>query len=245
VRALVPPLGAGLVLAVFGFVLGARNGWTLAALLFGGYTAYVTLGEMLLPIRQRMKTQGEGLWEAFQKAQARGRRRFGAYVVHAGALVVVMAIAVSSTGGRSKEVLLRQGESVSLGAYDLTFAGADRVTEPHRQSIRARLDIRRNGHEIGTLYPRMSYYESQREPIGTPAVHSSFSEDLYLSVHNVDPDAGTVALLVLVNPMVGWIWIATFVMALGGLLALLPARRAMAEARARLPAAAAGMEGAP
>jgi len=55
----------------------------------------------------------------------------------------------------------------------------------------------------------MNQYESQREPIGTPAVRTSLTEDLYLSIHNIDPGNRTVGLLVLVNPMVGWIWIAT------------------------------------
>ena len=53
---------------------------------------------------------------ALVEAERRGRRRFGAYVVHAGAVVVMVAIAVSSTQGISKEVMLRQGESTELGA---------------------------------------------------------------------------------------------------------------------------------
>ena len=243
-HALLPPLVAAAVLAILGFALGVRNGWTLAALFFGGFTAHVTVREMFLPIGQRMKAHGEGPVEAFRQAQARGRRRFGAYIVHTGALIVFIAIAVSSTNGVSKEIELKQGETTSLGAYTLTFAGADRVTEPHRESVRARIDVQRGGREIGTLYPRMTYYESQREPVGTPAVHTSIAEDLYLSVHNIDPAAGTVGLLILVNPMVGWIWIATAVMALGGLVALIPARRAPAVARAPV-AVPAGLEGTP
>ena len=71
----------------------------------------------------------------------------------------------------------------------------------------------------------MNQYAPQREPIGTPAVRTSLKEDLYLSVMNIDAEAGTLGLLAMVNPMVGWIWLATGVMALGGLMALVPARR--------------------
>ena len=62
--------------------------------------------------------------------------------------------------------------------------------------------------------------------MSTPAVRTTLTEDLYLSVHNIDPRSGTVGLLALVNPMVAWIWLATAVMALGGLVALLPPLRA-------------------
>ena len=241
--ALLPPLvGAG-ALAAVGLALGVRNVWTLLALLFGGFTAQVTLSEMFLPVRQRMRTRGEGLAEAFRQAQTRGRRRFGAYVVHAGAVVVIAAIAVSSTMGSSKEIQLNQGQTTTLGAYQLTFVGAEQVSEPHRESVRARVEISKNGRSLGTLYPRMSTYENQREPIGSPAVHTSLTEDLYLSIHNIDGAAGTVGLLVLVNPMVCWIWIATAIMALGGLVALVPPLRGATAAAPAPGASAIAMEG--
>jgi cytochrome c-type biogenesis protein CcmF len=173
-----------------------------------------------------MRSHGESPLAAFLQAQARGGRRFGAYVAHAGAVLIIAAIAVSSTMGSSKEVQLNRGESAMLGRYQVTFAGAEELSEPHRQSIRARMEISRNGRDLGMLYPRMNYYENQREPVGSPAVYTGLAEDLYLSIHNIDPQAGTVGLLVLINPMVCWIWVATAIMALGGLIALVPAFRA-------------------
>lgn len=244
--ALLPPLIGAAVLAAAGLALGVRSPWTLVALFFGGFTAQVTLSEILLPVRQRMRSHGEGVLDAFLEAQRRGRRRLGAYIVHAGAMIVIVAIGVSSTMGTSKEIQLREGETTTVGAYTLTFVKAEAISEPHRQSARAQMDISRNGRSLGTLYPSMNQYESQREPIGTPAVRTSLTEDLYLSIHNVDTDTGSVGLLVLVNPMVSWIWIATAVMALGGLVALVPAwRREPAAVQARAPAASTPPEGAP
>jgi cytochrome c-type biogenesis protein CcmF len=78
------------------------------------------------------------------------------------------------------------------------------------------------------MTPRMNQYDSQREPIGTPAVRTFLGEDLYLSVMNIDPQGGTLGLLAMINPMVGWIWIATAIMALGGVIAILPRRAAVA-----------------
>jgi cytochrome c-type biogenesis protein CcmF len=235
-KALLPPLAGAALLAGAGLALGVRNGWTLLTLAFGGYAAQVTLRELALPVLHRVRSRGEGLGRAFLEADLRrGRRRFGAYVVHAGAAVVIIAIAVSSTMGRSKEVVLREGESTSLGAYHLTFLEAETVAEPHREALVARVAVRRGGRDLGTLVPRMNYYPNQREPVGTPAVRTLLTEDLYLSIMNVDPQSRTLGLHVLVNPMVGWIWVATAVMALGGFLALVPSR-ARAPEPAALPA---------
>jgi cytochrome c-type biogenesis protein CcmF len=153
--------------------------------------------------------------------------------VHAGAALAVVAIAVSSTMGTSKELQLREGETATIGAYNLTFLKAEEVREPHRDSLVARIAVTRGGRDLGVLSPRMNHYESQREPVGTPAVRTLLFEDLYLSVMNIDAAQGTLGLLAMVNPMVAWIWGAALVMALGGLAALWPGHRAVAPAAAR------------
>ncbi len=225
-RALLPPLAGAAVLCATGYALGVRNAWTLVTLAFGGYAAQVTLGEMWLPLRQRMRGRGEAFGQAFVLGQlGRGRRRFAAYVVHSGAAVVIIAIAVSSTMGESREVQLRVGETTRVGDYTLTFVKADDVTEPHRRSVVATVAVSRDGKDLGTLRPAMNQYAAERAPIGTPAVRTSLKEDLYLSVMNIDAEAGTLGLLAMVNPMVGCLWLATGVMALGGLMALVPSRR--------------------
>src|SRR5438105_14240165 len=71
----------------------------------------------------------------------------------------------------------------------------------------------------------MNQYETMREPIGTPEVQSTLTTDLYLSIMNIDPNSQTVSVLLLITPMVSWIWIAVFMMGIGGLIALIPMRR--------------------
>ena len=232
-RALLPPIFGALLAAALGAMLGVRAPWTLVALGFGGYTAQVTLRELWRPVARR-RAQGAGLGEALVESPRRSRRRTAAYVVHAGAALALVAIEVSSTMGTSKELQLREGQTATVGAYTLTFLKAEEVREPHRDALVARIGIMKGGRDLGVLTPRMNHYESQREPVGTPAVRTSLFEDLYLSVMNIDPAQGTLGLLAMVNPMVAWIWGAALVMALGGLAALWPGHRAAAAVAARV-----------
>jgi cytochrome c-type biogenesis protein CcmF len=243
-RALVPPLVGGALFVAAGVALGVRHPWTLVTLLFGGYAAQVTLSELWLPIGQRVRTRGEGVLRALAQVQSRGRRRTAAFVVHAGMVLAMIAIAVSSTQGTTTEVQLARGESVALGPYTLTFRGVDQVREPHRDSLVADVAVRRGERDLGSLHPRMNYYTRQREPIGTPAVRSTLAHDLYLSVLNLDPGGASIGLHAMINPMIVWIWVATGIMGLGGLFALIPARRVtVAPAPATpIPAAASGVE---
>jgi cytochrome c-type biogenesis protein CcmF len=224
-QALVPPLVGALVFAAVGLALGVRKPWTLVALAFGGYTLQVTLRELWIPLAARRRAHGDSLAQALvETGFGRGRRRFGSYVVHGGAAVLIVAIAVSSTMGESREAQLKVGEQTRVGRYTLTFLGIDQVREPHRDAVVARVSVAQGGRELGVLSPRMNQYERQREPVGTPAVRSALFEDLYLSAMNIDPASGSLGLMAMVNPMVGWIWAATALMALGSVVALVPVR---------------------
>jgi len=227
-RSLLPPIAGGVIAAALGYAFGARNAWTLVTLLFGGYAAWVTLAEMWRPVAQRMRS-GESILDATSQAQwKRGRRRFGSYVIHAGAVIVIIAIAVSSTMRTSHEVTLKKGGSAEIHGYTARFRGIETRVEPHRTATIAVVDVVRDGRVITTLEPRMNQYAMMREPIGTPAVYSTLTGDLYLSVMNLDPSTETAGLLLLYTPMVGWIWYAVLLMGLGGVIALIPVRRVYA-----------------
>jgi cytochrome c-type biogenesis protein CcmF len=231
---LLPPLITGAIVMAIGLALGVRNVWTVLTLLFGGYAAHVTMAQMWLPFRQRVK-RGDAIGPALVDAQLRrGRRRFGGYIVHAGAVIVFVAIAVSSTMRTQQEVTLTRGQSTTFAGYTVTYLGSEERTEPHRQSTIARFNLTKGGPPSGgnsggggniitTMEPRMNQYAAMREPIGTPAVYSTITRDYYISIMNLQGDSAGV--LIINMPMVGWIWGSVIMMGIGGLIALIPSRR--------------------
>ncbi|HEU5163371.1 MAG TPA: cytochrome c-type biogenesis CcmF C-terminal domain-containing protein, partial [Thermoanaerobaculia bacterium] len=167
-----------------------------------------------------------------------------AYIVHAAVVLIIASIAVSSTMKVSGEQQLRQGEAMTLGPYTLTFLGVEERMEPHRQATIAHVAVHRDGKLVANMQPRMNHYFTQREPIGTPDVHTTFKGDLYLSIMNIDPQTQSLGIHGIINPMVGWIWIATGILALGALALVLPERRSSVEAIAAAATAPAGIGGA-
>ncbi|MEO6487301.1 MAG: cytochrome c-type biogenesis CcmF C-terminal domain-containing protein [Thermoanaerobaculia bacterium] len=244
-RALLPPLAGAMVFLLIGYALGVRSGWTLLTIAFGGYAAQVTLKEMWLPLVQRMR-RGDTFGAALVEGQlGRGRRRFASYIVHAGAVVTIVTIAVSSTMKSTAEVQMVRGGTTTMGAYTLTFLGAQARSEPHRQSTVAQFAVVKGGQQKTVLEPRMNQYESMREPIGTPDVYTTAAGDLYLSLMSVDLQTQTVAVTIVHTPMVVWIWIAVILMGLGGLISLIPTKRSAVPAVSEPSPVASGWREAP
>jgi cytochrome c-type biogenesis protein CcmF len=111
----------------------------------------------------------------------------------------------------------------------LTFTGAKVVTEVNRESVVVELGVDREGSRVATLEPRMNFYPTSSDPIGTPAVRTTMGSDLYVSVLNIGTMGQEVTIHALINPLVVWIWIATLIMAIGGVAAMVPSRRAVTQ----------------
>ena len=223
-KALLPPIIGAVLFALIGFALGVRSAWTLITLAFGGYAAQVTLAQMFLPMLQRMK-RGDSAGNAFVEGQLRrGRRRFGSYIVHGAAVVVIVAIAISSSMRQQIELSFTKGQTQKAAGFDVTFLGVEERPEPHRFSTIGRFTIARDGKPITTLEPRMNQYRMMREPVGTPDVYTTARGDFYLSLANIDSAAQTATVTVFASPLVVWIWIAVIFMGIGGLVALIPPR---------------------
>ena len=219
-KALLPPLIGGVVALTIGWLVGMTNGWALVTCFAGGYTLVVTAQQFGLGAKRR------GLGSTLIHLLGPDRPRFGAYVVHSGVIMIIIAIAVSHTMRTHKEATLVQGESATIGAYSLTFVDVEQRVEPHRRVLAARVAVSENGTSLGELKPAINHYHTQREPIGTPSVRVGLISDLYLSMMSYDPKARKLGLRAFINPLVSWIWIGTLIMVIGGTLAILPRRRA-------------------
>jgi cytochrome c-type biogenesis protein CcmF len=237
-KALLPPLAGALLFLAIGWIANVRSPSTLITIAFGGYAAQVTLGQMFLPMLQRMR-RGEAAGAAFVDANLRrGRRRFAGYVVHAAVVIAFIAIAVSSSMRQQTELHFSKGQTLQASGFDVTFLGAEQRAEPHRLSTIARFAVLREGKQVATLEPRMNQYQMMREPIGSPDVHTTAGGDFYIALSNIDVARQTVSITVFAAPLVVWIWISVVLMGVGALFGLVPSRRravVVSEAKEPLP----------
>lgn len=184
--------------------------------------------------RRRAAFPGEGWLPALFQAVAVNRRRYGGYLVHIGILILTLGIIGTQVFQVSRTVTLRPGSEVSVGAASIRLEGlGNRFLGPY-PSRYAVLSVRAPGGSA-TLQPSLIDYPFQNTPTGRPAIWSTPWADVYTVLSGTSGQEAT--FLLIVNPLVSWIWFGALVTVIGVFVALGHGRRQEAlEAEARLAA---------
>jgi cytochrome c-type biogenesis protein CcmF len=152
----------------------------------------------------------------------RHRRRWGAWVAHAGIALVVVAVAGSAWVTSSLREL-RTGEQVTVGAYTLTYTEVTRERDGARMQTRATFEVERGGRTVDTLHAGRDFHPASGEVSNEVGIRHDWLrlQDLFVTVDRLTED-GVVRAKVFVNPLVPLLWIAGVLTVLGALLASLP-----------------------
>ena len=200
-------------------------GFTLLA--FVVLTIFYDTGRAL---RARRRISGEGVIHGLVTLTQRNQRRYGGLVVHLGVVLIVLGIAGSMTYSVEREATMSLKEQLNVGPYRVQFEGLNGARQPTHFRVEGSFRVFHQGTEWGVLSPALKFFPTQQSPVGRAVHRSSLGEDLYLILSGFSElDKNQATLKVLVRPLVVWIWIGGFVIALGTLLAILPLGKVTAE----------------
>lgn len=216
------------VLTVVGCVLGGLRGLApLLAFGLGAFAASSALRSLVLSIRTSVR-HGSGPWRGLV-----GRAN-GGMIVHLGVVVLAVGITAASAYTQRGEVALRAGQSAVFDGRTITYQGLRTVNTPARRATEAVLKVDGGG----PFYPATSQYGgAASQVVGTPAIDSGFTGDVYLTLDQAGTSgasggqvvpglgSGQVAIGVVVEPLVAWMWVGGLIVGIGGVLALVPGSR--------------------
>lgn len=223
-RNLLGPGLAGVAAGCAAFLLGFRGPWVLTTYALAVFVMGVAVQEYYRGIRARRRTAGEGPVQALAQLFIRNRRRYGGFIVHVGFALVAIGIVSSSAFKVEQEGMLKKGEMLQAGKYQVRF---DRLTSgegPTHVKVHGIFTIFNESHEAGEMRPGLRFYPRSNDPIAEVDYWLGLQEDLYVILSSFDRQGAWAVVKVLVNPMVSWIWIGGAIMALGTLIAMLPTR---------------------
>jgi cytochrome c-type biogenesis protein CcmF len=225
------PAAGALLFGVALFVWKIRDFLPLLGFTLLAFVVLTIVYDTGLALRARRRIAGEGIVHGLITLARRNQRRYGGLVVHLGVVLIILGIAGSMTYSIEREATMNLKEHLNVGHYLIEFEGLKGSQQPTHFRVEGSFRVFHQGETWGVLSPALKFFPNQQSPVGRAVHRSTISEDLYLILSGFSElDKNQATLKVLVRPLVVWIWIGGFVIALGTLLAILPLGKRSSEA---------------
>ncbi|PJK11166.1 c-type cytochrome biogenesis protein CcmF [Lysobacteraceae bacterium NML08-0793] len=143
------------------------------------------------------------------------REMWGMALAHLGVGLFVAGALLNAALGEQRELALSPGQSIELHGDEYRFDGVRQQQGPNYRADIGTLTVLRNGRELMRLHPEKRAYASGGQVMTEAAVDSGLFRDRYVALGE---SLGNQAWAVRVHakPMMGFIWLAALLVALGG-----------------------------
>jgi len=217
------PSVASLLVGLALFLWRIRDFFPLLGFTLSAFVVFTILFDTAFVVRVRKRIAGEGIVAALVTLARHNQRRYGGLVVHLGIVLIVLGIAGSMSYSVEREATLQVKEGLPIGRYYIQFEGLKGSQQPTHYRVEAAFRLFNEGHDLGVFGPALKFFPSQQSPVGRAVFRSTLKEDLYLILSGFSElQENRATLKVLVRPMVVWIWLGGFVIALGTVICISP-----------------------
>jgi cytochrome c-type biogenesis protein CcmF len=176
--------------------------------------------EYALAIRARVRKGEENALQAFASLLRKNQQRYGGYIVHLGAVLIIVGMA-GSVFDEERMENVQTGDEFEIGGYRLQYLTANAIPMQHYGGAVARLALYRGEKPLGVMVPEKRMYWLEEQPASIPSVYSTAREDLYVTLTAIEAD-GSATFKIYCNPLVNWIWIGGYVFVFGSVLVIWP-----------------------
>ena len=155
---------------------------------------------------------------------------YGMQIAHLGMAVIILGICLTSHYSVERDVRLAPGEQLEIGRYTFIFVGVSPVQGPNYVADAGEITVLKNGESYLSLFPEKRTYRATGSVQTEADINVGFFRDLFAALG--DPrgeDAWVVRIHV--KPFVFWIWLGAFLMAGGGITAILDKRYRLKETK--------------
>jgi cytochrome c-type biogenesis protein CcmF len=187
----------------------------------GMLTVSTTLAGLLLDARRHDPVRTiRGVWMSLTIH----RRQYAAYGIHLALACVATGISGSSLGSRQLDVQLDEGEVIQWAGRRIEYVQL--VQREEADKLVAEVELRVSSGKGGsvTLMPARHFHLLQNQWTSEVAIHSTWAADFYTILH-AGLGEGRVALTLIENPLMRWIWFGSCMAGAGVILAAWPDRR--------------------
>jgi cytochrome c-type biogenesis protein CcmF len=153
----------------------------------------------------------------------------GMTVAHIGLGVFVLSLTTVESFTMEHDVSLARGASTTVGAYAFRFDGVKPIQGPNYEGVGGTITVTRNGAPLTTMYPEKRQYYVQHTTTTESAIEMHYGSNILIALGE-DLGAGKWSIRIQMRPLVNLVWLAAFIMAVGGAIAASDRRYRIAKA---------------
>ena len=215
------PLLGAFVLAIGLFAAGMRHPYALMSFGLCLFVAWTILVEFYKGARAIHAKSGENLLLAAVELTRRNTRRYGGYIVHL-AIVLMFIGFTGSAFNKDTTIEVKVGDHFALGHYQMQVVDLKDGDNDNYSQSSAVIEVSKDGQPLGTMAPERRFYKASRQGTSEVAIRRRLNEDLYLNFAGKSDDNERAVIQAFVFPLVSFIWVGFWVLALGTLICLVP-----------------------
>jgi cytochrome c-type biogenesis protein CcmF len=221
VKSFAAPAIAGVATGVIALAAGLRAWYVLTAFSLAAFVLGTVVVEFRRGVGARQHMLAETAPRALVNLVVKNNRRYGGYIIHIGVIVAFVGIVGSSFFKTEVKKSVREGQSFSIGAYQLRYLGLSAFENAHMETATARIEVSRNGSFVTEMAPAKLFYKREQQPATKVAIRSTPFADLYIVLAGLDQN-GQATFEVFLTPLVFWLWAGGLLMAIGTVVVMWP-----------------------
>ncbi|MGH8176085.1 MAG: heme lyase CcmF/NrfE family subunit [Steroidobacter sp.] len=216
-------LGVAIVAGVI--LASAVHGWSSVMTAIGFIGAlWVAFAALIEPI------------DRLRKGHSLSAGIIGMSVAHFGLALFILGATTVESYKEETDLSLKPGQSTEVAGYTFTMTELGEASGPNYEAVQSEIVISREGEQIAVLHPQKRTYRVQKTPMTEAGIDGDWNRDLFVAMGEPLGD-GAWSLRLQYKPMVRFIWLGAFVIAMGGLIAAFD-RRYRQRVAAEAPSAA-------
>ena len=143
----------------------------------------------------------------------------GMSIAHFGVGLFTIGVTAVESYKIERDLAMKPGDSTEVAGYRFTFDGVRDLAGPNYEAIEGTFRITQGEKQIAVLHPQKRVYRVQTSPMTEAGISVGWTRDLFVALGD---DLGNNAWSVRLQykPLIRYIWLGAWIMALGGLIAV-------------------------
>jgi cytochrome c-type biogenesis protein CcmF len=162
----------------------------------------------------------------------------GMSIAHFGVALFTVGVTAVESYKIEKDLAMKPGDSTEVAGYRFAFDGLRNLAGPNYQAIEGTFRITQGEKQIAVLHPQKRVYRVQTSPMTEAGISVGWTRDLFVALGD-DLGGNAWSVRVQYKPLIRYIWLGAWIMALGGLIAVTDRRYRLRQVTEPAPGAGA------